>query len=147
MLTILTLLFSVILFFVAMSDDGSGQNSTREMVIANGGEEPLLSRIFAALANRRRRHVLYYLREHDHARIADLAGQIAAWEQDKPIPEVTTENIDRIHTSLVHSHLPKLEDYGLVEYDRRSETVCYTYPPVLLDEAIELAATFEKPQQ
>lgn len=139
-------LFLVILFFRAMSDDGSDQNSTQETSVANGGDEPLMNRVFAALANRRRRYILYYLRDHDQAQIDDLAVQIAAWEQDIPISEVATEYVNRVHTSLVHLHLPKLEDYSLVEYDRRSDMVCYTYPPVLLDEAIELASSLEKPQ-
>lgn len=140
-------LLVVSLFFRVMSDDGTEKKSAQETPIANGGEEPLLSRVFAALANRRRRYVLYYLRDHDHAQIDELATQIAAWEQDIPRARVTTEATDRVYTDLVHSHLPKLDDYGLVEYDQRSATVCYTYPPILLDEAIELAATFDKPPE
>ena len=128
-----------------MSDDGSGQDPAQEISVANGGTDPLLSRVFAALANRRRRHVLYYLRDHDRAQIDDLAVHIAAWEQEIPVTEVLPEDADRVYTDLVHSHLPKLADYGLVEYDRRSDAVCYTYPPVLLDEAIDIAASLENP--
>lgn len=129
-----------------MSDDGTEQSSIQETPIVDGGEKPLLSRVFAALANRRRRYVLYYLRDHDHAQIDELAVQIAAWEHDILEAEVSGEDVDRISTDLVHSHLPKLEEYGLVEYDRRSDTVRYTYPPSLLDEAVEVTAALEKPR-
>lgn len=128
-----------------MSDDGTEQSPPQETPMVNGGGKPLLSRIFAALANRRRRYVLYHLRDHQQATIDDLAVQIAAWEHDVPISDAPAEDVNRIYTALVHSHLPKLAEYGLVEYDRRTDTVCYTYPPSLLDDAIDLTAALEKP--
>lgn len=129
-----------------MSDDDIGQSEEQETPVPNGGMRPLLGRVFAALANRRRRYVLYCLRDHDQAQVEDLAVQITAWEEDCPIPEAPVEDVERVRSELVHSHLPKLEDYDLIEYDPRSETVRYTYPPSLLEEAVELSATFEKPR-
>lgn len=141
-----TLLFFVTSLFIVMSDDGSEPSSTQETPIVDGGRKSLLSRVFAALSNRRRRYVLYYLRNHEQAQTDELAAQIAAWEQEIPRSEVPAEDTHQVHRALVHSHLPKLEDYGLVEYDRRSDTVSYTYPPTLLDEALELTSSLENPE-
>lgn len=126
-----------------MSDDGSDQDSPQQSPVATGGGKSLLSRIFAALAHQRRRYVLYYLRDHEEATLTELAHHIAAWEQDSASEPVPAAIEDRVRMDLTHSHLPKLEDYGLVEYDRRSESVCYTYPPSLLDEALQLTAPIE----
>lgn len=109
------------------------------------GGESLPSRVFGALIHPRRRYVLYYLRDCNGAQIDDLAVQITAWERDIRIEDVPPETSERVHAELVQSHLPKLEDYGFVEYDRRSNAVHYTYPPTLLDDVIELAATIESP--
>jgi hypothetical protein len=35
------------------------------------------------------------------------------------------EDVDRLGTQLHHSHLPKLENHGILEYDDRSETIRY----------------------
>jgi hypothetical protein len=58
---------------------------------------------------------------------------------------VPAEASEQVHAELVHSHLPKLEDYGLVEYDPRTGDVGYTYPPSILDDVLKLAATIEEP--
>lgn len=128
-----------------MSDDGSGRESLGETPVATDGGASLVSRVFQALRNRRRRYVLYYLRDHEQAQLDDLAIQLAAWEQDIPPDEVSSEDIETVATDLVHTHLPKLEEYGLVDYDRRTETAASAYTPSLLDEALELAATIENP--
>lgn len=128
-----------------MSDDGSDRQSLEETPVAHDGGASLVSRVFQALRNRRRRYVLYYLRDREQAQLDDLAIQLAAWEQDISPDEVSSEDIENVATNLVHTHLPKLEDYGLVDYDRRTETVTYPYTPSLLNEALELAATIENP--
>lgn len=129
-----------------MSDDDFGQGLLRQKTAVTDGGEPLLSRVYGALANQRRRYVLYYLRTHAEAQIDDLADQIVAWEQDISVTDVSAEDSDRVQTKLVHSHLPKLEDYGFVDYDPRTDTVCYTYPPSLLDQVVELAERIEDVQ-
>nr|WP_254840780.1 hypothetical protein [Natronomonas marina] len=50
--------------------------------------------------------------------MSDLADQIALLEG-----EHTHEHYERICTSLVHNHLPKLTDAGIVEYDQEREVV------------------------
>lgn len=117
-------------------EEGSG--------IADGGA-PLPTRVFNALAHQRRRYILYYTRDRESVNTDELAVQITAWEQDCPRHDVSAADVNRVKTTLIQNHLPKLDDYGLVEYDQRSATVSYSYPPGLLDDAIELTATMENP--
>lgn len=109
------------------------------------GGKSLLDRVFGALSHQRRRYTLYYLRENDEAEVDELASQVAAWERDVPVVDVPAEASEEVRSELVHSHLPKLEEYGLVEYDQRSGAVVYTNPPTLLDEALKLAVAIENP--
>jgi len=126
-----------------MSDDGFGPGAGEENPTVSDGGTSLLSRIFEALSEPRRRCVLYYLRDHGQAQVDDLAVHIASWERDVPASAVSEEDADQIALELVHSHLPKLEDEGLIEYDPRTGTVSYSYPPSLLSEALDIAAVIE----
>ena len=74
--------------------------------------------VFEILSSRRRRRVLYYLRKHgDTATMNDLAEQVAAWENDVDIDELTSQQRKRVYVSLYQTHLPKLADTGLVDYE------------------------------
>lgn len=114
--------------------------------MAGDGGRSLLDRIFGALSNARRRFVLYQVRERGPTDEADLATVVAAWEQGVPAEAVSAETSREVRIDLRHVHLPKLEDYGLVEYDRRSGTVCYSYPPNVLDDIVDLAGRVENYQ-
>lgn len=48
-----------------------------------------------------------------------------------------------VHASLAHSHLPKLADEGLIEYDSRSGDIRCTDGPLFLEEALILAFKIE----
>lgn len=62
--------------------------------------------------------VLYYLRKHSEpTTVNDLAEQVAAWENDTEISELTSQQRKRVYVSLYQTHLPKLADTGLVDYD------------------------------
>lgn len=123
----------------------SSKRTPQDAPPINDGGTSLPTRIFRALVHQRRRYTLYYLRDHEQAQTDDLAIQIVAWEQGVPKHEVPAEEAKRVKTNLVNSQLPKLEDYGLIEYDSRSGAVSYSYPPEILDEALELAAIIETP--
>lgn len=82
---------------------------------------------FFLLKNRRRRAVIEYLLEQDgSAQFDDLVVAIAAQENDKSVDEITYKERKSVHTSLYQSHLPKLEEAGVVEYGRRSGSVVLT---------------------
>lgn len=85
-----------------------------------------LDSIYGILSESRRRYVLYYFLDNDNANIESIALQITAREQDVAIDTVSEAAKQRVLTSLVHQHLPKLADYGIVEYDARSGDIAVT---------------------
>jgi len=79
---------------------------------------------FNILSNSRRRYILYYLYTRDgRATIDELAGQIAAWENDMPVEELDDTARRRVYVSLYQTHLPKLDDFDIAAYDRDEGTV------------------------
>ena len=98
---------------------------TRESVTSPVGVDQDL--VFDILKNRRRRQVLRYLMEIDgSASISDLAEQLAAWENDVPKGDITYKQRKRVYISLHQTHLPKLDDASVVDYDSRSGMVSIT---------------------
>lgn len=74
--------------------------------------------VFDLLSNRRRRFVLHYLiREDRPVSIQELSRQLAMWEFESEAEDLTDQQEKRIYVALYQTHLPKLEDAGVVEYD------------------------------
>lgn len=74
--------------------------------------------LFTALSNHRRRYVLYACNHGDgEITLSDVAEQVASWEYDKPIAEITSAERKRVYTSIQQHHLSKLEEAGLIEVD------------------------------
>jgi hypothetical protein len=82
---------------------------------------------FAALADSRRRTVLAALREHgdDPVGVETLVDRVVSREA----PSTSTRR--HVHTSVVNVALPKLHDWGLVEYDSVQQTVRYDPAPLV----------------
>jgi DNA-binding transcriptional ArsR family regulator len=75
--------------------------------------------IFELLKNRRRREVLAYLLEADETvTLGELAEQIAAWENDTDVKALSSDQRKRVYVALYQTHLPKMDDAGIVEYDQ-----------------------------
>jgi hypothetical protein len=75
--------------------------------------------IFELLKNRRRREVLAYLLDADETvTLGELAEQIAAWENDTDINALSSDQRKRVYVALYQTHLPKMDDAGIVEYDQ-----------------------------
>lgn len=45
-----------------------------------------------------------------------LAEAIAAWENDISVEQLTSKQRQRVYIALYQSHLPKLDDYGVIKY-------------------------------
>ncbi|SEO91012.1 hypothetical protein SAMN04487948_107104 [Halogranum amylolyticum] len=76
---------------------------------------------FHLLQNARRRDVLRYLsRQSSDAvcEIKDVAAQVAAWENDTPVDQLSSDERQRVYIALYQSHLPKLDEAGVVDYDQ-----------------------------
>ncbi|WP_254530368.1 DUF7344 domain-containing protein [Natrinema gelatinilyticum] len=84
-----------------------------------GEDPPDLDARYELLSESRRRYVLYYLFDNDHASIDRLASQVAAWEQNVSIESVSDEQRKSIVVGLLHNHLPRLEEHDVVTFDQR----------------------------
>lgn len=83
--------------------------------------------VFEILSNTRRRMMLYYLRQNDGAAsVKELAEQIAALENDVTVGELGRQQRKRVYVSLYQTHVPKLEDAGIIEYDDANGDVWLT---------------------
>ncbi|EMA70547.1 hypothetical protein C461_01197 [Halorubrum aidingense JCM 13560] len=87
----------------------------------SGSDQVILSQdeAYDLLSNARRRFVISYLRSQDGpVALNELSRRLAAQENDTPVDELTDQQIKRIYVSLYQTHLPKLEEAELIEYDR-----------------------------
>ena len=83
------------------------------------------SDIFDLLRNQRRRFVVYYLQDHgdDSVELGTLATQIAVWENTVPAGEVSADQRKRVYTALQQTHLPRMDDAGIIEFDSSRGTI------------------------
>ena len=109
------------------------------------GEGPSRDEIFSALSNARRRNVITYLHEHDgeDARVRDISEQLAAWENDLDVGEVTYKQRKRVYTALHQSHLPKLAASGFIDYESDRGLVSLTEESRQLEVYLEVVSENE----
>lgn len=121
-----------------MSDDGSTDNR-EERSEATGWIFPhdtvpskRLDAIYATLADRRRRYLLYCLTGDaaDVRELSELAADVAAVEEAAD-GSLGSPNPGAVENDLHHRQLPRLADVGLIDYDTRQGTVRYTGSPTL----------------
>lgn len=80
--------------------------------------------VYDLLSNKRRRFVISKLRRADGAvSVNELSESVAAWENGVEVDELTDKQIKRVYVSLYQIHIPKLDDAGLVAYDKDSGQV------------------------
>ncbi len=113
-----------------------------------GVSRPSFDDIFDLLSVERRRYAIHYLSEVPDgvATLDDLSEQVAAWETDTAVADVPDDFRRRVEASLHHTHLPRLADANVIDYDARSESVRYYGQPVL-EEYAEHVAAMELPDQ
>jgi hypothetical protein len=72
------------------------------------------------LSNQRRRFVVHYLKQNGgQATVSELTDAVASWENNKPADRLTHQERKRVRNALRQFHLPKMADYGFIEYDSR----------------------------
>ena len=79
--------------------------------------------LFEVLANRRRRYALHALKRDaegggETVDLGTLAEQVAAWENDVELQEVSYDERKRVYTALQQSHLPKMDEAGIVSFNK-----------------------------
>lgn len=105
-------------------DDGdsgaTGDEVTLELDEPVEPESMSLDVVFDILSNSRRRLILSHLQEvGGESTTSDLAEYIAAIENDKPEAELTSQERKRVYVGIYQTHLPKMDDAGVVDVDDR----------------------------
>ena len=121
---------------------------TRPEVTEN--ERPSLTTdvVFKTLSNQRRRYVLHYLKQRNTEQpvtVRTLSEQIAAWENRIDRTEVNPKQRKRIYTALHQTHLPKMDQLGIVNYDRNRGTVLLVDSVEQFDIYFDMLNTSEMP--
>lgn len=92
--------------------------------VDEGEEHVDMDELFGVLGNERRRYVLEYLSRVEGATtLNDLADHIAAWEYDKTVAAVDSQERKRVYVSLYQCHLPKMDEADALAYDEDRGTV------------------------
>jgi hypothetical protein len=83
--------------------------------------------LFHLLQNeRRRRAVEFLLDQEDGVDMGDIAEHIAALENDVTVAELSSAQRKRVYVGLYQCHLPKLDESGVIDYDKDRGTVSRT---------------------
>lgn len=80
--------------------------------------------VFDILSNRRRRIILDVLASEDEpTTLGALAELIASIENGKPEASLSSKERKRVYICLLQSHLPKMDDADVIDYDEDRKTV------------------------
>lgn len=88
--------------------------------VAKSTGEDILTRdeLFDVLGNERRRCIVQYIISNgDAIELEALVDHVAAWENEKSIDSLTRSERKRVYTALKQTHLPKMEEFGLIQFD------------------------------
>ncbi len=112
------------------------QSSSLEDVSSEGLTQDIA---FRMLSCQRRRYVMHYLLQREaSASLHELSKQLAAWENDISVEEVTYKQRLRVYTAMRQSHLPKMDDNGVVEFDANAGTVSLTEDATKLEVYLDI---------
>ncbi|NGM70449.1 hypothetical protein G6M89_15815 [Natronolimnobius sp. AArcel1] len=103
---------------ITMEEQSNRESDTEE---TDAGSEPTVSKddLFHLLQNERRRMVIRYLRGTEGpVRMRDVAEQVAAWEHETTVEELTSKQRQRVYIPLYQSHLTKLDEAGVIDYQK-----------------------------
>jgi hypothetical protein len=133
---------------MSKAEAGAAESPQIDEQTLQNDEPQTLSRdeMFEMLSNRRRRYTLHYLYDTDEpATLSDLAEQVAAWENDTRIQDISASERKTVYTSLQQFHLPKMDETGAVEFDQRDGEVTITDAAQELDVYLEVVDRYDIP--
>lgn len=79
--------------------------------------------LWETLSNKRRRWVIGQLVTAEDVDIGFLSTHRAAVENDCATSEITSDQRKRVYIGLYQCHLPTLDNAGVVDWDKRTQTV------------------------
>jgi hypothetical protein len=108
--------------------DSTTRSERGEAIGATAGtpEGPSRQDVFDVLRNRRRQWIIQYLRRNEGDgpfELGDLVEHVAAREAGTTRAEITPAERKRVYNALRQTHLPKLDDAGMVAYDRDANRI------------------------
>ena len=72
---------------------------------------------YRALAAPQRRRLLYYLLAENESAVEELATVLSGWKATTTGTMHTSADWSELRLTLVHNHLPRLAEAGLIDYD------------------------------
>jgi hypothetical protein len=107
------------------TDDPGERKDEREELPEPRSEIDLSdTEIFDILRNSRRRAVLSYLFEKGgRASIKELTEHVASEEYGVAAEEVSADQHKRVYTALYQCHLPRLDEFGVIDFDKDRKEV------------------------
>lgn len=91
--------------------------------VDEGPGELTQTEAFELLGNDRRRYALHHLMDVESAEIGEIAEHVAAWENGIDVTEVHSEQRRRAYVSLHQTHLPRLDNANVLEYESTREEI------------------------
>jgi len=80
--------------------------------------------VFEMLKNTRRRYVFHILSQRaEPITLAALSEEVAALEYDTEVEDLNGDQRQRIYVSLRQTHLPRLDEANVVDFDAEANTV------------------------
>ncbi|QLK26982.2 hypothetical protein HYG81_05065 [Natrinema zhouii] len=67
---------------------------------------------------RRRETIRYVLQADDCVKMRDVAEHVAAKEHETTVEQLLSDERQRVYIPLYQSHLPKLDEAGIIDYDK-----------------------------
>ena len=90
----------------------------------SNGSDLSLDETFELLKNARRRAVVRFLLSHGgNAKLSELAEHIAAAENGISVNELSSDQRKRVYIGLYQCHLPKMDNLGVIEYDKNRGSI------------------------
>ena len=117
-----------------------GAETPSEEASEDEPEEISKDDLFHVLQNDRRRRVLAYLTHHADDgpfEMRTIAEQVAAWEHDTTVRQLMSDQRQRVYIALYQSHLPKLDEVGLIDYNQSRGIVDPTHLLDTVDQYVE----------
>lgn len=109
---------------------GSTHQSTRlipQIMAKTDSRNLSQDEVFDLLSSPRRRYVINYLRRAgEPIQLTELAAEVSSWENETAVHELSDKQQKRVYVSLYQTHIPKLEEFGIVDYNPDEGTVSAT---------------------
>lgn len=115
-------------------DTAAGTDGTDQ----HHGTDLSQAQIFDVLSSQRRRFVIHYLlRNEGQGDLQEIATYVAAWENGTAPEDIESKLRTRAYTTLRQTHLPKMDEYGVIVFEPDSGDITLTPTGRLLREYLE----------